>query len=332
MNCFPVLESLYFGYNADDGCNVAILDGHSSLIKMHLHLVPVRPDIYFSKLGRFSNLQELTLVMNGSVPLSNNVSTCSFPHLQKLVIRNACSFTLFSKIEVHSLRFLHIDTAFYPEAPPSLIERLQQCLWNTFPKLLGFLQDAGSNIQEFDIRCWFLQDNDALRHLLERLPSVRRLCLDTWFTDGSDSPAASASDNVEEQAPAGVVDVVYNQALLLPQLRAICLHYTLYKRWATNAVPFARSPPGWRSLLAFLRSRNSIPEASGIGVAGAATEGSEHSSSTGRTSKPNLVVFLPDLEGVKGVDDAQLQALESIRELDGVSIAIESVRSCNVGR
>ncbi|RXW15490.1 hypothetical protein EST38_g10364 [Candolleomyces aberdarensis] len=39
-----------------------------------------------------------------------------------------------------------------------------------------FLQDAAPNIQEFDLRCWFLQDNDAFHHLLKRLSSVQTLC------------------------------------------------------------------------------------------------------------------------------------------------------------
>jgi hypothetical protein len=353
--CFPVLETLHFGFTLGNEFETILLNGHSGLIKLHLRMIPVRPDVYFPSLGRFSNLQELTLIMNAFIPLSDNVPTCSLPRLRNLTIRNACSFTLFTKIQTPSLRSLYVNTAFPPRTRPFEVKTIQARLWGTFPHIVSFLRNAESNIEEFYLRCGFLQDNDALRDLLESLPSVQRLCLDTWFTDGPVSGPGIPSTPSNEAQQAGYPETQASPefASILPQLRKICLHspdQNPHPNVSPASRPFVRSPAYWRSFLAFLRSRNestgdsqtpgeALMLQSGIGGPGPSTEGFERgigsTNGMGGISRPNsnLIVCLPDLESLLGVlDETQLQAFESVDELDGVSITVETVRSCDFGR
>ncbi|KAJ2918068.1 hypothetical protein MD484_g2337, partial [Candolleomyces efflorescens] len=354
--CFPMLESLHFSYTSGNTYDTILLNGHSNLRKLFLCMIPVDPNVYFSKLGRFSNLRELTLIMTAFVELPNSVPICSLPLLRDLTIRNICSFRLFAKMQTPSLRSLHVSTAFPPRTRSVTVRTIQNRLWQTFHQLLTFLQNFGSNIEDLYLRCGFLQDNDALRNLLESIPTVQTLCLDTWFIDGpepdSETSPSSSGDTVEEHGattPDPEAQALPESASILPQLRKICLHppeQNPHLHELPHLTPFVRSPAYWRSFLGFLRSRNEsntqtsgdvlmLHPGFGSGV-GSSMAGFEQGSSTGGMGgigRPNLVVCLPDLEGLQGVLDAgQMQAAQSVRDFDGAFVSIETVRSCDTGR
>ncbi|KAJ2924051.1 hypothetical protein H1R20_g13041, partial [Candolleomyces eurysporus] len=312
---FPALQSIHISSDRDESCHLAILAGHPGLAKLHLNMAKINQDRCFSRLGGFKHIYELTLTTCAYQSISNDAPSCELPDLQYLTIRDPCSFTVLSKIRAPSLSDLRIATSVH--GTPSV----QQQLWTTFPQLIGFLQEAGPKIQDFYLRCWFMQDDEALRRLLEALPSVRRLCLDTWFTD--DSESTSEDDDRAR--------TISNQSLL-PNVREICQHLPeeIPSRW-TGPPPFVRNPRFWRSFAAFLHSRKPASE-SDVGIPGPTAKAPglvNHSE--GIISKPKILVYLPDLEeGVYGVDDTQLEAVASIRELNGASIIIQNKCTCDV--
>jgi hypothetical protein len=190
---------------------------------------------------------------------------------------------------------------------------------STFPLLVNFLKES-SKLHDFYLKCWFMEDNGTLYRLLESLPTVRRLCLDTWFTDDSQS---SADDSQ--------VQVLDTEALL-PNVDKICLDsrgtdaypYNHYRKDGGN-LPFLLNPSYWRSFLAFLSTRNSSSGSDNVRDSGLTKEGSNCSEEI--ASRPNLFVCLPDMDRemdeVGGVDELRT-IIQSIRELDGVSIAIQT--------
>ncbi|KAJ2921224.1 hypothetical protein H1R20_g15870, partial [Candolleomyces eurysporus] len=305
---FPMLKNLHLETDDDDACNLALLSGHASLSKLHLRMYDIDPDFYFSKLGSFSNLKELTLLMSARRSSSIDAPTCDFPRLHSLKICRAYSFAIVSKIRAPSLSSLSIVTAMASKSSFSRVYgcAAQESLSMTFPQLVSFLQNGGFNLRDFYLRYW-IQHNETLRLLLESLSSVQRLCLDTWYMD--DSPQFDNQNRIVQAQ-------VTNTQELLPNLRKICLDLPrghLDRLCEHDDLPYASNPRYWSSFAAFLHSR-------------ASTSGSE-----GSASQPKLLVYLP--EGIRRVDgiDAQLNApLELIRELDGVSIAIETEHTCAV--
>ncbi|KAJ2927377.1 hypothetical protein H1R20_g9708, partial [Candolleomyces eurysporus] len=262
--------------------------------------------------------------MNPHILLSADEPVCDFPRLHYLKIRNASSFIIFSKIRSPSLSTLQINTSLSKHRVYYHHDAItvQQRLWTTFPQLIDFLQESGSSIREFHLRCWFLQDNEALRRLLGSLSSVHRLCLDTWFTDESES----ICDNVgDDRAQA------QNSQALLPFIRKICMHSPDVDPYGTESGPMIRKSSYWRSFSAFLHSRNLTSESKTSDSApGAITESNGLDASfmdVNNTDRPNLLVCLPDK--VKAVfDETQRKPFESIRELDGISITIQAQRTC----
>ncbi|RXW17470.1 hypothetical protein EST38_g8384 [Candolleomyces aberdarensis] len=204
---FPVLESIHISSDSDESCHLALLAGHPSLAKLHINMARINHDRFFSKLGGFKHIHELVLTTCAFRSISNDAPSCELPDLQYLTIRDPCSFIILSKIRAPSLTDLQIVTSAH--GTPSV----QQQLWTTFPQLISFLHETGPKIQDFYLRCWFMQDDDALRRLLEALPAVRRLCLDTWFTDDAESTSKDddRARSISDQS-------------LLPNVREICQH------------------------------------------------------------------------------------------------------------
>ncbi|KAJ2927385.1 hypothetical protein H1R20_g9715, partial [Candolleomyces eurysporus] len=238
-------------------------------------------------------------------PFPDHAPIYEFPRLRRLKIRDTFSFTILSKIRAPSLSALQIinPTSIYHD-----VDTTQQRLWTTFPQLIDFLEKWGSNIREFHLTCWFLQDNEALHYLLESLSSVRKLCLDTWFTG-----EPTCEDLEDTGAPV-------NPQELLPNIREICMHSRGVDPQPYRAKPFIRGPSYWRSFSTFLHSRS---------LAGTTTENDANAMKVANAAKPNLLVYLPNIKGVHGLTEAQLKAVESIRALDGISITIQTKHICD---